>query len=450
MERRAQGPTHLCAAFRLTALPRGDCAHGKDVGTETRVGCPLTVRARSAATSRSVSVPQAKPGVVTGAVIIAACPLLAACKRGAPAAPPAAPPPAVGVVTVAASRAPVSYDFVAQTEASKTVEVRARVQGFLLRWLFEEGGRVKEGDLLFEIDPRSFEADLEIARAKLNQGEAQRFLAETTLQRLEQVAELGAVNPREMDEAQANLLNAKAAVRLAQGELANAELNMSYTKVHSPLNGRIGRAQKEQGSLVDAGSNSLLATVIQDDPIYVYFPIPEREILRWKEDVASGRIVGPEPGKVPVAVTLADGTKYPHTGIINFIDVRTDPLTGTAAVRAALPNAGGVLQPGQSVKASILGWERVDAITVPQRAVVQMPMGPMVMVVGQKDTVEPRPVTLGNWFNDTWIIESGLKPGERVVVDGLLLARPGAVVRPEPAKPQQASATAPGGAASTR
>lgn len=393
---------------------------------------------------------RAKPGVVTRAVIIAACPLLAACRKIAPAAPPTAPPPEVGVVTVAAARAPVSYDFVAQTEASKTVEVRARVQGFLLRWLFEEGGRVKEGDLLFEIDPRSFEADLEIARARLNQGEAQRFLAETTLQRLEQVAELGAVNPREMDEAQANLLNAKAAVRLAQGELANAELNMSYTKVLSPLNGRIGRAQKEQGSLVDPGSNSLLATVTQDDPIYVYFSIPEREILRWKQDVASGRIVGPEPGRVPVAITLSDGTKYPHVGLINFVDVRTDPLTGTAVIRAALPNSDGTLQPGQYVKASILGWERVDAITVPQRAVVQLPMGPMVMVVGQKDTIEPRPVTLGSWFNDTWIIESGLKPGERVVVDGLVLARPGATVRPEPAKPQQASATAPGAAAPPR
>lgn len=342
------------------------------------------------------------------------------------------PPPAqeVGVITAVSGKAPMVYEFVAQTEASKTVEIRARVQGFLLTRAFTEGGQVSEGDVLFRIDPRSFEADLEIARARLEQAQARQALAESTISRLEQVASLGAANPKEMDEAEAELLNSKAAVRLAGGDVANAELNLSYTVIRSPLSGKIGRSLKDEGSLVDAGANSLLATVTQVDPIYVYFSISEREVLRWKQDRDTGRITGPSEGNVPVSVTLTDGTEHPQQGLINFVDVRTDPQTGTSTVRAALPNPDEKLQPGQFVKAKILGWERVNAVTIPQRAIMQGPMGASVWVIGEGDKAELRPVRLGPWYAAGWIVEQGLRPGERVVADGVQRVRPGAVVRP--------------------
>jgi membrane fusion protein (multidrug efflux system) len=380
--------------------------------------------------------------------------LMSACGKGGDAAPAAEAPPAeVTAVTLEPTVVPVQYGWVAQTDASRTVEIRARVPGFLIKRPFEEGGLVDEGDLLFQIDQRGYEADLEVARARLAQAEAALSLADVTLKRTETAAAQGGTNQQEVDEKRAKKREAEAAVRLAKGNVSKAELDLSYTTMLSPLNGRIGKSPIYEGAYVDSGANSLLATVVQSDPIYVEFSISERELLDWQKAVAAGSVrfeglsdaatpgMTPEQAaearrrsvagiKVKVSVSLVDGTMYPHQGELNFVDITINPTTGTAQARAVVPNPDWALRPGQFVRANLLGWERPNTLVVPQRSVIQQPTGQFVYVVGDGDKAELRGVKTGQWFNELWIIEEGLKPGERVVVDGLLRVQPGAPLKP--------------------
>lgn len=391
--------------------------------------------------------------IVPHVLLCAALIWVAGCRRESEAPPP--PPPAeVSVEPAQATTVRVKYEWVAQTEASRTVEIRARVAGFLTKRPFEEGGPVREGDLLFQIDKRNFEADLEIARAKVAQAEARVVLADVTLKRVETAASMGGTNQQEVDEKRAQKQEADASLRLVKGNLANAELNLSYTTIVSPLAGRIGKSPVYEGAYVDAGANSLLATVIQTDPLYVSFSVSEREILDWQQATAEGRVrmEGDEAdikgsaeeiraerrrralaAKVKVSVTLVTGEEYPHIGEMNFIDVQFNPETGTAQVRATLPNPEQRIRPGQFVKAHMLGWERPDTITVAQRAVIQQPTGQYVYVVGEEDKAELKRIVTGQWVGDRWVVESGLSPGERVVVDGIARVRPGNTVRIVPA-----------------
>jgi membrane fusion protein (multidrug efflux system) len=366
--------------------------------------------------------------------------LIAGCADRKVAPPPAPPPPEVAVMTVEARTIPIEYENVGRTEASKTVEIRARVAGFLLERTFEEGKAVTEGDLLFRIDPRQYEANLEIARARLAQARATERLAQIDADRFREGAATGATTQREIDQAETELASARASVSLATAEVAKAELDLSYTSILSPVTGEIGRAMKDVGTYLDAGDNSLLAVATQTDPMYVTFPVSERDWLTWREDVERGVIraayTGPD-GKPPdaahpappVRVSLLDGTPYPESGRLTFFAPSVDPRTGTTTARAEFANPAGVLKAGQFVRATIYGWERPGSIVVPQRAVIQNPMGSSVMVVGAEEKVEVRPVTVGPWKGDGWLILDGLRPGERVIVEGIAKAPPGTAVK---------------------
>lgn len=368
------------------------------------------------------------------------------CRDRQPVAAAPPPPPEVAVVTVEPATIPVEFEYVGRTEASKTVEIRARVAGFLLERTFAEGKPVKEGDLLFKIDPRLYEADLEIARARLAQAQAQERLARMDVDRFREAAPTGATSQRELDEADTKLASAHASVNLATAEVAKAELDLSYTTVRSPVTGVIGRALKDVGTYLDAGTDSLLAVATQTDPMYVTFPVSERDWLSWREDVergvirtayqsADGKPVNPLHPDPPVRVALLDGTAYKEHGRLNFFDTSVDPRTGTAMARADFANAAEFLKPGQFVRATIYGWERPDSIVIPKRAVIQNPMGSIVMVVGADEKVEVRPVKLGSWMGDGWLIISGLEAGERVIADGFAKAPPGTVVKAVPFVP---------------
>lgn len=374
-----------------------------------------------------------------GAACVLSLLAFAGCDRksGQASGPPPAPEVAATVVTPVT--APGIYEFIAQTAASRTVEVRARVQGFLLKRHFEEGGKVKEGDLLFTIDPRSFEADLQIARASLAQAKAAQALTESNLGRVKQGVESGGLPKAELDKAVAQNDEALAQIKLAEANVINADLELSYTRVTSPVSGTVGRAQKQEGSLVDSGANSLLVESQQVDPIYVNFNVSERDVLQWRSDVATGRIQLVSEKNLPTEITLSDGTVYNEQGNINFIDVKVDPMTGTAMIRATFPNPEQKLLPGQFVKLRLLGVTRPNVLTVPQEAVVSTPGGTFVYIIDKDSKIERRPITLGDWLGSDWIVEHGVKPGERVMVDNLQKVQPGMAVKlaaaaPPPAK----------------
>ncbi len=365
------------------------------------------------------------------------------CRKGeaAPAAP--RPTPQVAVVVAESKTIPVNYRFIGMTEPSKTVEVRSRITGFLLSRSFEEGKPIKAGELLYTIDPRPFEADLQIARARQAQAEAQVNLADADLKRYTEASAAGAVARSDLDKAQTALISAQASVNLAKAEVAKAELDLSYTKVMSPVTGVIGRALKDEGAYLDAGSNSLLAIATQTDPMYVVFPVPERDWLRWREQAQSGEIrpgysnVDGSPVDIknpnpPVKIELLDGTPYPVQGRLNFFDIKIDAGTGSAMARATLSNPDAQLKEGLFVHATIVGWERPNSITVPQRAVVNNSGGAFVYMVNDKSVIEMHKVTLGDWKGNGWLILSGVKPGDVVVADGFAKAPPGTTVTTVP------------------
>lgn len=379
-------------------------------------------------------------GAVLAALLVAVAGLNGCNESKAPAAAATAPPPPkVEVVTVQVQTIPVEYSFVGMTEASKVVEIRARVSGFLLARGFDEGKPIHAGDPLFQIDPRPFEADLEIARARLEQAQARARLADLEERRYADAIAKGAVAQRELDSAQTELADAKASVRLAEASVAKAELDLSYTQIESPVTGVIGRTLKDEGSYLDAGPDSLLAVAMQIDPIYVNFAIPERNWLQWRTEMQAGTItIEGDPMQPPVKVELLNGDVYSQTGQMTFFDTRVDPQTGAAKARASFPNPESQLKPGQFVKAKVIGWKRPNSILVPTRAVIQNPGGANVMIVDGEDTAQLRPVKLGNWHGNGWLVLSGLKAGDRVVSDGFFRARPGMKVNAVPVTMEEA------------
>jgi membrane fusion protein (multidrug efflux system) len=336
------------------------------------------------------------------------------------------PPAEVNAVTVALQSLPETYEYVGQTAGSREVEVRARVTGILLKRNFDEGGRVKQGQSLFTIDPAPFqaaansaEADVAAARARLEQ-------AKRNAARLKPLYAEQAVSQKEYDDAVSAALIAEADLKAAQARLAEALLSLEYTRVESPVSGYVSRALRSEGSLV-SGPDVLLTTVVQIDPIWVNFGIPDTEQARLSKEAAEGKLKLPK--NFEVELRLADGSLYPQKGKLDFADVRVSPATGTREARAEMPNPNGVLRPGQFVRVILRGATRPNAVTVPQRAVLEGPQGKFVYVVDEKGTAQPRPVEAGRWAGDDWIISAGLKGGERVIVDGVMKLGPGAPVK---------------------
>jgi membrane fusion protein (multidrug efflux system) len=337
------------------------------------------------------------------------------------------PPPEVSVVTVTPHAVPVSFEYVGQTAGSREVEVRARVTGILLSHNFKEGAAVKAGQSLFTIDPEPYKAALARAEADLAAARARREQARRDAARLKPLYAEKAVSQKQYDDAVSAAEIAAADAEAARARLAQARLDLGYTKVVAPISGVAGRALKSDGSLV-SGPDVLLTRVVQVDPIWVNFGIPDSDRERLRKEVASGRVELPGGGGMEVALRLADGTVYPHVGQVDFSDVRISPATGTQEARAELPNARGTLRPGQFVRVILKGATLAQAVTVPQRAVLEGPQGKFVYVVDAKDRAEVRPVEVGEWSGESWIITGGLKSGERVIVDGVMKLGPGAPV----------------------
>lgn len=374
-------------------------------------------------------------------------PLLAAAAGcGAPPAAPPAGPPEVMVTTVRAEDIPVEKVLVGRAVSDISIEVQARVTGYLLERPFTEGGLVKQGDVLFKIDPRQFQADLDTAKAKQAQAEAKLAQAEVDLKRVEPLAKAGAAPQQDLDNARTTLLSAQADLRSAQAAVANSELSLSYAVISAPFAGRAGKAAVDPGAVVSPSISSLV-TLDQVDPIAVEFTVSEQEILDFRRDLAAKRLRGPSIDHLTMRATLLSGETYPEEGRISFADIRLRPETGTALLRARFPNPQGRIHPGQFMRVSMVGIVRLGAILLPQGAVVQSPTGASAFVVAADGTAEMRPLTLGDWIGNRWLVSHGLKPGEQVVVDGVQKVRPGAKVAARPAAAASAAAAKPASAA---
>ncbi|TMH71666.1 MAG: efflux RND transporter periplasmic adaptor subunit, partial [Betaproteobacteria bacterium] len=300
--------------------------------------------------------------------------------------------------------------------------------GIILKRNFTEGAPVKEGQSLYTIDPAQLEAAAARAEADVVAAQARLEQAKRNAARLKPLYAEKAVSQKENDDAVSAEEISAADLKAARARLIEAKLSLSYTKVEAPVSGVASRSLRSEGSLV-GGPETLLTTVMQVNPMWVNFGIPDNEQAQLSRDVQSGRVALPKDGAFEVALKLADGSIYELAGKLNFSDVRVSPTTGTREARAELPNPKGVLRPGEFVRVILRGATRPNAITVPQRAVLEGPQGKFVYIVDENNTAQPRPIEVGEWAGDAWIINKGVKPGDRVIVEGLMRLGPGAPVR---------------------
>ena len=338
------------------------------------------------------------------------------------------PPAEVGVVTVQPKALLASFDYTGQTAGSREVEVRARVTGILLKRNFLEGGPVKQGQSLYSIDPLPFQAAFARAEAEAAGAAARLDQAKRNAVRLKPLVAEKAVSQKEYDDAVSSEAIGEAELKAARARLSEARLNLEYTRVESPATGVASRSLRSEGTLV-SGPDVLLTTVTQVDPIWVNFGIPDDERLRLQKETDAGRLQLPQDGRFDVVVRLADGSVVARTGRLAYSDIRVSGQTGTSDARAEIPNPDGRLRPGQFVRVTLTGATRLNAVLIPQRAVLEGPQGKFVYVVDEKSTAQARPVEVGEWAGSDWIIIGGLKPGERVIVDGVMRIGPGAPVK---------------------
>ncbi len=355
--------------------------------------------------------------------------LLTACsgKDQAAGAPPAGGMPAlpVTVLEMQPTKAETSIEAVAQTEGAREVEVRARVGGILMKRVYEEGATVKAGQPLFQIDRAPLEVAVAQARAQLAETKARVDQTQREAARLKGLLAQQAISQREYDTASSDNAVAQASVQAAQASLRQAELNLSYATVTAPVSGVTGRSVVSEGTLVATGSGTLLTTLVQVNPIWVRFSVNDAELAaampegRFRAQAIRG-----------IELILPDGSIYPVRGKLNFAASQIDPKLGTQQLRGEFANAEGRLMPGQFVRARLITGERDGVFKVPQGAVMQTDMGPVVMLAGAGNKVEPRPVKTGQWSGKDWIITGGLKAGDKVIIDNLMKLRPGATVAP--------------------
>jgi membrane fusion protein (multidrug efflux system) len=364
--------------------------------------------------------------------------LLAGC--GAEAPPPAPPPPEVTIHTVSAQNVANVIELPGRVQAIRTAEVRARVNGIVQRRLFEEGTDVRAGQALFAIDPREMRASLNAIQATLQRNQASAANAQQVVNRYQGLLAGQAISRQEYDAAVAALRTAQADVANARAQVESARLTLNYATVTAPISGRAGRAQVTEGALVSAGEGTLLTTIEQMDRVYVNFGQSSADLLGIRQDVQSGKLQLPALNNVAVNLILEDGSVYGSAGSLDFLGLSIDPATGTAALRAEFPNPARLLVPGQFVRARIQAGTRPDGILIPQRAVRITPEGGTVMVVGKDNKAEVRTVKVGDLQGGNWVVLEGLKPGDKVIVNGLQKVQPGQPVTV--AKPQGRPASA--------
>ncbi|KPC49567.1 efflux RND transporter periplasmic adaptor subunit [Amantichitinum ursilacus] len=354
--------------------------------------------------------------------------LLAACNK--PAAPAAPPPPKVVVLQLKKQDTPLELEAVGETAGYRAIEVRARVEGILLRRTYTEGKPVKAGQLLFQIDPKPYKAALDQALGAQAQSQAALNKARADRDRIIPLYQENAVSRKDYDDAMSAYDSAVANLATAQAHSEEARINLGYTDVVAPIGGMASKINFSEGTLVSPSANAgLLTTINQLDPLYVNFSVSESDKLNLENLRASGKVVLPEK-RLPVTLRLSDGTLYKHSGLIDFADSKVDPTTGTIQLRAVIPNPNNALLPGQFVRVIAGGIVRKNAVVVPQRAVVQIQADKAVLVVNDKNVIETRVVQLGDAHGTDFVVDSGLQGNERIVVEGVLKARPGAPVDP--------------------
>ena len=354
-------------------------------------------------------------------------PLLSGCEPAHSQPHGGMPPPEVAVVTVQPQSVPATFEYVGQTAGSREVEVRARVTGIVLKRNYREGAPVAQGQSMFTIDPAPFEVAAARAEAALASAEAKLAQAKRNSARLKPLFEVRAASQKDYDDAVSAEQVAEGDAKTARANLADARLNLGYTRVEAPITGIASRAQRSEGNYV-SGPDVLLTTVSQIDPIYVLFSVSDEERVRLAREADTGRLKLPRDGRFEVTVKLGDGSVYSESGKPNFTDVRVSGSTSTSEARAELPNPAGFLHPGQFVRVTLKGAERPAAILVPQRAVLESPKGKFVYVVNAESKAEPRTVELGDWQGNAWIVTAGLNAGDKVIVDGVMKIGPGAPV----------------------
>jgi membrane fusion protein (multidrug efflux system) len=350
---------------------------------------------------------------------------LAGCGKGDARQESSGPPPVpVTVLRAEAKPVPIDFEAVGRSEGSREIQVRARVSGILEKQLYTEGDNVKAGAALFRIERAPFEIELAQARAALAQERAKGELAAQEVERLKGLADRRAISQREADQAVSAAKQSVAAVQMAEARVRQAELNLSYTNVEAPIGGISGRAQQSIGSLVaPTGDSGLLTTIVRADPIWVRFALSEQEFAALRGSAREGAGGAPQ-----VKLELADGKPYPETGRLNFSGSTVDASLGTVQMRAEFPNAKLQLLPGQYVKVHVIAGAR-DAIVVPQTAVAQNEGGRFVWLMGADGKAAQRPVKLGQWVGNGWVVLDGLKNGDAVIVDNLIRLRPGTPVQ---------------------
>ncbi|ECG8631541.1 multidrug efflux RND transporter periplasmic adaptor subunit AcrA [Salmonella enterica subsp. salamae serovar 47:z:e,n,x,z15] len=337
--------------------------------------------------------------------------------------------PEVGVVTLKTEPLQITTELPGRTVAYRIAEVRPQVSGIILKRNFVEGSDIEAGVSLYQIDPATYQATYDSAKGDLAKAQAAANIAELTVKRYQKLLGTQYISKQEYDQALADAQQATAAVVAAKAAVETARINLAYTKVTSPISGRIGKSSVTEGALVQNGQASALATVQQLDPIYVDVTQSSNDFLRLKQELANGSLKQ-ENGKAKVDLVTSDGVKFPQSGTLEFSDVTVDQTTGSITLRAIFPNPDHTLLPGMFVRARLQEGTKPTALLVPQQGVTRTPRGDAtVLVVGADNKVETRQIVASQAIGDKWLVTDGLKAGDRVVVSGLQKVRPGAQVK---------------------
>lgn len=340
-------------------------------------------------------------------------------------------PPAVGVVTLKTEPLKISTELPGRTSAYRVAEVRPQVSGIILKRNFVEGSDVKAGQSLYQIDPATYQAAYDSAKGDLTQAQANARIAQLTVKRYKPLLGTKYISQQDYDTAVATAAQNDAAVQVAKANVETARINLAYTKVTSPISGRIGKSSVTEGALVQNAQTTALATVQQLDPMYVDVTQSSEDFMRLRSELESGQLKQND-GKANVTLMMQNGNSYPQTGTLEFSDVTVDETTGSITLRAIVPNPNHALLPGMFVRARLDEGTNPNALLVPQQAVARTPTGQAtVMVVGADNKVEARQVTTSQAIGDKWLVTDGVKAGERVISTGLQRAKPGAQVTPQ-------------------
>jgi len=367
-------------------------------------------------------------------VALAALAALSACGPHGPHGPPNMGPPSVGYVVVKAEPVTLTTELPGRTNPYLTSDVRPQVNGIIKARLFTEGGEVRAGQALYQIDPAPYKAALDQAKAQLLSAEANLTTLKLKADRYADLVKINAVAKQDYDDAEAAYKQAEASVAQNKAAVEAAQINLGYTRVTAPISGRIGRSLVTPGALVTSGQTTALATIQTLDPIYVDVSQSADQLIALKRAIAGGQLTGAGPASARVKLLLQDGTPYPAEGVLKFSEVTVDQTTGSVTLRAVFPNANHVLLPGLYVRAVIVEGVQPNGVLAPQAAVSRNEKGQATaFLVGADGKAEPRILKTGQAVGDAWLVTDGLKPGDKLITEGLLNVRPGAPVRPVPA-----------------